>query len=222
MSALWLYLFLSVHSLTFWYTTCCDALPYLGDRQLQVYGSRPSNGTTSPARSSMHSTATSNQQQQHQQQSTAESTSSVHSNGRNEKPSTPQNTPAGENVNQNNDGNNNMSNNDQGDNNDNSGDNGVLLCPRGLAAIPLLCAAASESRSAYLARLQVTHPSNGVSTMAWIGRGMICLLDSFTHLRTCIFFAFIHATTLQTTNQTTLDIILIFSGGLSKNHSVSK
>ena len=69
-------------------------------------------------------------------------------------------------MNQNNDGNNNMSNNDQGDNNDNSGDNGVLLCPRGLAAIPLLCAAASETRSAYLARLQVTHPSNGVSTMA--------------------------------------------------------
>ena len=67
-------------------------------------------------------------------------------------------------MNQNNDGNNNMSNNDQGDND--GGDNGVLLCPRGLAAIPLLCAAASESRSAYLARLQVTHPSNGVSTMA--------------------------------------------------------
>lgn len=38
----------------------------------------------------------------------------------------------------------------------------MLLCPRGLAAVPLLCAAASESRSAYLARLQVTHPSNGV------------------------------------------------------------
>lgn len=39
---------------------------------------------------------------------------------------------------------------------------GGLLCPRGLAAVPLLCAAASESRSAYLARLQVTHLSNGV------------------------------------------------------------
>lgn len=39
---------------------------------------------------------------------------------------------------------------------------GVLVCPRGLAAIPLLCAAASESRSAYLGRLEVTDPSNGV------------------------------------------------------------
>lgn len=46
-----------------------------------------------------------------------------------------------------------------------SGGGGGLLCPRGLAAVPLLCAAASESRSAYLARLQVTHSSNGVSAV---------------------------------------------------------
>lgn len=48
---------------------------------------------------------------------------------------------------------------------------GVLLCPRGLAAVPLLCAAASESRSAYLARLQVTHPSNGW----WAKQEPLCL-----------------------------------------------
>jgi len=46
-----------------------------------------------------------------------------------------------------------------------SGGGGGLLCPRGLAAVPLLCAAASESRSAYLARLQLTHSSNGVSAV---------------------------------------------------------
>ena len=65
--------------------------------------------------------------------------------------STPQNTPAIE--------------NDQ--------DN-MLLCPRGLAAIPLLCAAASESRSAYLARLQVTSPSNGW----WSKQEPLCLEPS--------------------------------------------
>jgi len=38
----------------------------------------------------------------------------------------------------------------------------VLLTPRGLAAVPLLCAAASESRKAYLARLGNTaHSGNG-------------------------------------------------------------
>jgi len=47
----------------------------------------------------------------------------------------------------------------------------VLLCPRGLAAIPLLCAAASESRSAYLARLQVTSVSNGW----WAKQEPLCL-----------------------------------------------
>lgn len=83
--------------------------------------------------------------------STAESSSSsVHNRQTTaSSPTTPQNTPARDNV--------------QSDNNENTNDAGVLLCPRGLAAIPLLCAAASESRSAYLARLQVTHPSNGVS-----------------------------------------------------------
>jgi len=58
--------------------------------------------------------------------------------------------------------NNNSNTNDQG---------GVLLCPRGLAAIPLLCAAAAESRSAYLARLQVTHSSNGW----WQKQEVLCL-----------------------------------------------
>ncbi|KAL7484618.1 hypothetical protein ACHAW6_010254 [Cyclotella cf. meneghiniana] len=50
-------------------------------------------------------------------------------------------------------------------------DNNVLLCPRGLAAIPLLCAAASESRTAYLARLQVTAPNNGW----WAKQEPLCL-----------------------------------------------
>ena len=36
----------------------------------------------------------------------------------------------------------------------------VLLTPRGLAAVPLLCAAASESRPAYLARLENSFRSN--------------------------------------------------------------
>ena len=46
---------------------------------------------------------------------------------------------------------------------DGGGGGGALLCPRGLAAVPLLCAAAAESRVAYLARLQVTDPADGVS-----------------------------------------------------------
>eukprot|EP00586_Coscinodiscus_wailesii_P016500 CAMPEP_0172496974 /NCGR_PEP_ID=MMETSP1066-20121228/94723_1 /TAXON_ID=671091 /ORGANISM="Coscinodiscus wailesii, Strain CCMP2513" /LENGTH=366 /DNA_ID=CAMNT_0013269541 /DNA_START=50 /DNA_END=1150 /DNA_ORIENTATION=+ len=37
----------------------------------------------------------------------------------------------------------------------------VLRTPRGLAAIPLLCAAAAESRTAYLTRLKSTSVSNG-------------------------------------------------------------
>lgn len=53
----------------------------------------------------------------------------------------------------------------------NAADGSGLLCPRGLAAVPLLCAAASESRSAYLARLQVTHPSNGW----WAKQEPLCL-----------------------------------------------
>ena len=61
---------------------------------------------------------------------------------------------------------------EQTTNNNNTNDQGgVLLCPRGLAAIPLLCAAAAESRSAYLARLQVTHPSNGW----WQKQEVLCL-----------------------------------------------
>ena len=66
--------------------------------------------------------------------------------------STPQNTPAIE----------------------NGEDENMLLCPRGLAAIPLLCAAASESRSAYLARLQVTSPTNGW----WSKQEPLCLEPS--------------------------------------------
>lgn len=65
--------------------------------------------------------------------------------------STPQNTPAIEN-----------------------GNDETLLCPRGLAAIPLLCAAASESRSAYLARLQVTASTNGW----WSKQEPLCLEPS--------------------------------------------
>jgi len=45
------------------------------------------------------------------------------------------------------------------------------VCPRGLAAIPLLCAAASESKSAYLARLQMTHTPNGW----WAKQEPLCL-----------------------------------------------
>lgn len=51
------------------------------------------------------------------------------------------------------------------------GDGEVLLCPRGLAAVPLLCAAAAESRVAYLARLQVTDPANGW----WAKQEPLCL-----------------------------------------------
>eukprot|EP00569_Conticribra_weissflogii_P004371 CAMPEP_0171343504 /NCGR_PEP_ID=MMETSP0878-20121228/17326_1 /TAXON_ID=67004 /ORGANISM="Thalassiosira weissflogii, Strain CCMP1336" /LENGTH=379 /DNA_ID=CAMNT_0011846463 /DNA_START=36 /DNA_END=1175 /DNA_ORIENTATION=+ len=65
--------------------------------------------------------------------------------------STPQNTPSG------------ISKNEQ--------DSNVLLCPRGLAAIPLLCAAASESRAAYLARMRQTHPTNGW----WAKQEPLCL-----------------------------------------------
>eukprot|EP00580_Thalassiosira_gravida_P005978 CAMPEP_0201655346 /NCGR_PEP_ID=MMETSP0493-20130528/45963_1 /ASSEMBLY_ACC=CAM_ASM_000838 /TAXON_ID=420259 /ORGANISM="Thalassiosira gravida, Strain GMp14c1" /LENGTH=469 /DNA_ID=CAMNT_0048131929 /DNA_START=260 /DNA_END=1670 /DNA_ORIENTATION=+ len=59
---------------------------------------------------------------------------------------------------------------DDTDTNDDT-DEGALMCPRGLAAIPLLCAAASESRSAYLARLQVTDPNNGW----WAKQEPLCL-----------------------------------------------
>ena len=128
-----------------------------GDRQLKVYGTRSPNGSvasSSPPRSPMHpsrspmmeqrpavSTAETEDGTSQQQQQTQHSYNP---------PGTPQNTPAY---------NNNMNGSPENSPNNN---NGVLLCPRGLAAIPLLCAAAAESRSAYLARLQVTHPSNGV------------------------------------------------------------
>jgi len=42
-----------------------------------------------------------------------------------------------------------------------SEDSALCLSPRGLAAIPLLAAAAAESRMAYLNRLKVTQPTNG-------------------------------------------------------------
>ena len=41
---------------------------------------------------------------------------------------------------------------------DNSGGSSPLFTPRGVAAIPLLCAAAAETRSAYLSRLRATGP----------------------------------------------------------------
>ena len=130
-----------------------------GDRQFKVYGTRSPNesvASSSPPRSPMHQRAaaataeaednTSQTRQQHQTQ---------HSYN---PPGTPQNTPA------NNMRSNNSPENSPHNNNNGNGGGGVLLYPRGLAAIPLLCAAAAESRSAYLARLQVTHPSNGVRT----------------------------------------------------------
>jgi len=48
-----------------------------------------------------------------------------------------------------------------GNHGDNSGSSGVLLTPRGLAAVPLLCAAASESRPAYLERIAKTSKVQG-------------------------------------------------------------
>lgn len=57
---------------------------------------------------------------------------------------TPTNTPADE------------QNSDNGSN----GTSSVLLTPRGLAAVPLLCAAASESRTSYLKRLENNAVSN--------------------------------------------------------------
>lgn len=48
-----------------------------------------------------------------------------------------------------------------GNHGDNSGGSGVLLTPRGLAAVPLLCAAASESRPAYLERIAKTPKVQG-------------------------------------------------------------
>ena len=60
------------------------------------------------------------------------------------------------------------------DNSDNASlsTNTVLLTPRGLAAVPLLCAAASESRSSYLKRLE----SNAVSGESgwWMRQEPLC------------------------------------------------
>eukprot|EP00578_Thalassiosira_sp_NH16_P030718 CAMPEP_0181078260 /NCGR_PEP_ID=MMETSP1071-20121207/1389_1 /TAXON_ID=35127 /ORGANISM="Thalassiosira sp., Strain NH16" /LENGTH=226 /DNA_ID=CAMNT_0023159559 /DNA_START=137 /DNA_END=817 /DNA_ORIENTATION=+ len=122
------------------------------DRQLRVYGTRDGNVAT-PTRP----TNRPHQSQQPAATATAETEDTAASqqphhrpNNTPNTPGTPQNTPA-------------MADADNSNNGGNDGDgNNVLLCPRGLAAIPLLCAAAAESRSAYLARLQVTHPSNGV------------------------------------------------------------
>eukprot|EP00581_Thalassiosira_minuscula_P011532 CAMPEP_0183712180 /NCGR_PEP_ID=MMETSP0737-20130205/7385_1 /TAXON_ID=385413 /ORGANISM="Thalassiosira miniscula, Strain CCMP1093" /LENGTH=414 /DNA_ID=CAMNT_0025940759 /DNA_START=99 /DNA_END=1339 /DNA_ORIENTATION=+ len=150
------------------------------DRQLRVYGTAVAPGTaaaqgggaggtpagTYSAPSRMQHTGKQTQQQQQQQRSypqqsqqqqhsqqAAASTSEQTTGTGSTTPSTPQNTPA----------NNNNEEEEEG--------RGVLLCPRGLAAIPLLCAAASESRSAYLARLQVTHPTNGW----WAKQEPLCL-----------------------------------------------
>ena len=111
------------------------------DRQVQFYGTRDDGSSYSAGAATP---------QRQQAATSSQSTPMYHS-------STPQNTPAAQ--------------NDASDNNNNNNDDGVLLCPRGLAAIPLLCAAASESRSAYLARLQVTHPSNGW----WAKQEPLCL-----------------------------------------------
>jgi len=120
------------------------------ERQVQLYGTRDDGSRSSAdGGGSGGAAATSSSQQQQSAgapapgASSSQSTPMYHS-------TTPQNTPAAQN---------------------NTTDDGVLLCPRGLAAIPLLCAAASESRSAYLARLQVTHPSNGW----WAKQEPLCL-----------------------------------------------
>ena len=118
------------------------------ERQVQLYGTRDDGSRSSSAGGGGGSSA--EQQQSSGGPTSTQSTPMYHS-------STPQNTPAAAAA--------------QNNNNDNNNDDGVLLCPRGLAAIPLLCAAASESRSAYLARLQVTHPSNGW----WAKQEPLCL-----------------------------------------------
>lgn len=131
------------------------------DRQLRVYGTRDGNVAT-PTRP----TNRPHQSQQPAATATAETEDTAASqqphhrpNNTPNTPGTPQNTPA-------------MADAGNSNNGGNDGDgNNVLLCPRGLAAIPLLCAAAAESRSAYLARLQVTHPSNGW----WAKQEPLCL-----------------------------------------------
>eukprot|EP00584_Thalassiosira_punctigera_P010383 CAMPEP_0172528052 /NCGR_PEP_ID=MMETSP1067-20121228/2567_1 /TAXON_ID=265564 ORGANISM="Thalassiosira punctigera, Strain Tpunct2005C2" /NCGR_SAMPLE_ID=MMETSP1067 /ASSEMBLY_ACC=CAM_ASM_000444 /LENGTH=401 /DNA_ID=CAMNT_0013311907 /DNA_START=91 /DNA_END=1296 /DNA_ORIENTATION=- len=126
------------------------------ERQLRVYGTRGDDGRRQ-------------QQQRAGAASTSETASattrggetSASSRGSAPNSTTPQNTPANEGR---------TIRNVDGGGGGGRG-NAVLLCPRGLAAIPLLCAAASESRSAYLARLQVTNPNDGW----WAKQEPLCL-----------------------------------------------
>ena len=157
---------------------------FAGDRQMRIYGTRDNNnnnsdGTVSSASSTGGATAAYYNSGLQTTTTIASSTSkgggsifvSSHSGGGGGSSSsntphqstttTPQNTPAASRGG----GANAVGSGASHDESNTGGGGGVLLCPRGLAAIPLLCAAASESRSAYLARLQVTHPSNGVSRM---------------------------------------------------------
>ena len=135
------------------------------DRQLKVYGTRDStSGSSTPQRSPLRSPMHTSAQQQSssrspQRQAAANATAETTNNNT---PGTPQNTPHY---------NNNNGSSSPNNNNNANNDQGVLLCPRGLAAIPLLCAAAAESRSAYLARLQVTAQTNGW----WAKQEVLCL-----------------------------------------------
>lgn len=62
-------------------------------------------------------------------------------------------------------------NEQESDNGSASGSASILLTPRGLAAIPLLCAAASESRSSYLQRIGATNkPENAW----WVRQEPLC------------------------------------------------
>lgn len=63
------------------------------------------------------------------------------------------------------------SNEQESDTGSTSGSNSILLTPRGLAAIPLLCAAASESRSSYLQRIGAT---TQVENGWWIRQEPLC------------------------------------------------
>eukprot|EP01082_Thalassiosira_pseudonana_P012891 g12639.t1 g12639 contig6:2325060-2326593(+) len=116
------------------------------DRQIRVYGSRDA-GASSPASvngiNGGGGGATPMEAGGTSKEGSASQTTPMYNN------TTPQNTPANADYNE----------------------DGVLLCPRGLAAIPLLCAAASESRSAYLSRLAVTPPTNGW----WSKQEPLCL-----------------------------------------------
>ncbi|KAL3769346.1 hypothetical protein ACHAW5_008774 [Stephanodiscus triporus] len=166
------------------------------DRQLSVYGTRDSDGnssggasTSSPNGSAMHSysspaAATTAAPSMKGGETSASGNGSDNDGGNPNNTSyksnantTPLNAPASyEEIN----------NDDSGDG-DGGGAGGVLLCPRGLAAVPLLCAAASESRSAYLARLHVTHPSNGW----WAKQEPLCLeVDNLLSIPEKLIIAF--------------------------------